>query len=1008
MAVQRIGTGKPLFPSWKQLLEHAAARLQEEGKSKEGAVIQALLESDQPDFLYAAKRAREGLGPVWFQFLKDEIDAGRPQVEEASLGLARGVWSLGSKLVLTTNYDRVLEWASPEETSSWIIQATAEQAHLLQGRLNRRTVWHLHGFIDDVASLILSPNGYDQLYPTNQEPEVAYAAALETLRAQIASKTLLFIGFSLEDERFVNELRRNDEIFGGAGGPHYVLVAESGMERFRSLKLSVEPLTFVSNGQPLLDALHALADVAVPTSDSVAPLIATERSLAGARDFNPDRRVFSVPFRPKGDQVIGRNAALEAVRKQLVSGRRTAIGQTAAFQGLGGLGKTQLAVEYAYRYADEYPNGVIWLNADQDLSSQLTDLAERAGWVAPEAEATHKLGVATNRLKTYSDCLLIFDNLDELKTLEAYLPDPAAHPHILITSRADQPGFARIPLDPLTDQLSLDLLLQEAGKRPKDEAEWKEAREIATILGGLPLALELAGAFLQHREVSWSRYNTLLKVNLKAALPGGRLLAGSFTKHEADLYSTLKIEEEIYRDEPRLRDILDLLTWSGPAPMSESLMTTLLEVDSSELTEALGLGVTLRLLHRKPETANYLIHRLVREVRREEIPLHTRREWTLAICQRVARWFGEQRRDFSNLAAFEAEIDHLYAWRINASSVSQELETWLTWLQAYPPFYLAQYHQSKEWIDAALNIYEQSELTDIELKSNLLHDLGVLLRILGDSTAGLQYGLEALQLRLDVWGESNRDVAQSLSAVGTAYDVSGNTKEALKYQLKALEIRKAVLGEQHEETARSFAAVGLTYGNLRDYRKALEYHEEGLKIRQQVLGEEHPNTANSLCDIGLALFYVGERERSLQYVTKSLRLLQDVFGDFHPHVGDAYDALADIKWGLGDREEAINCRRKSLAIRRHLFGDSHPDTVGTALALAILLSNAGLREEALKLTDEFRGMLNKNHPITQRFIRLREGLASKAIRPGFRQPSMEHPQRNHQSGKKTKKKKRKN
>lgn len=88
--------------------------------------------------------------------------------------------------------------------------------------------------------------------------------------------------------------------------------------------------------------------------------------------YHPSNPVFHVPFARKGSQVIGRDKAIAKVRQQLSEGRRTAIGHTASFQGLGGLGKTHLAVEYTYQYRDSYPNGVIWLNADQDIDAQLT------------------------------------------------------------------------------------------------------------------------------------------------------------------------------------------------------------------------------------------------------------------------------------------------------------------------------------------------------------------------------------------------------------------------------------------------------------------------------------------------------------------------------------------------------------------------------------------------------------------------------------------------------------
>ena len=276
-----------------------------------------------------------------------------------------------------------------------------------------------------------------------------------------------------------------------------------------------------------------------------------------------------------------------------------------------------------------YPNGVIWLTADQDIDAQLTDLAEKAQWVAPESEHKYKLEIAQHRLRTYSDCLIIFDNLEAIADIESYLPEPQADPHILVTSRTEQPSFTPIPIELLDSDLSLKLLLQEAGRRqhPVGDEEENAAREVATTLDGLPLALELAGAYVRYRRTGWQQYRDLLKQNIKAALPG-KFLEGSFTKHEKDLYSTLKINEEVFSEEPRLRDILDLLTWSGSAPIGLSLMCALLGVKTPvELTSALSLATALHLMQKSPETESYTIHRLVSEVRREDIPLIGRENW---------------------------------------------------------------------------------------------------------------------------------------------------------------------------------------------------------------------------------------------------------------------------------------------------------------------------------------------------------------------------------------------
>jgi hypothetical protein len=173
-----------------------------------------------------------------------------------------------------------------------------------------------------------------------------------------------------------------------------------------------------------------------------------------------------VPFRAKGKYMVGRDMALEKVRQQLLAGKPTSIGQTALFQGIGGLGKTQLAVEYAYHYRDEYPNGVYWITADENIDAQLTRIAVAARWVAPESEHAIKLDVARHRLKTYSDCLIVFDNLESADAIRDYLPDASANPHILVTSRSEQPEFADVKLELLDDDESYLMLVQEADRSP--------------------------------------------------------------------------------------------------------------------------------------------------------------------------------------------------------------------------------------------------------------------------------------------------------------------------------------------------------------------------------------------------------------------------------------------------------------------------------------------------------------------------------------------------------------
>jgi hypothetical protein len=334
MSVLDRASGERLFPSWRQLLDAAAERLEQETKKADADLVRSLLNVKPPDFLQAASRARNALGAIWYEFLKNKLDVPFERVDASSLELARRIWRLGSNLVITTNYDEVLKWACPQQDDlqTWDIEAPVELAALLQGKLQRPRVWHLHGHIGNTAQLILSPDGYQLLYPElgGAERKVKYEAALSALRHQLVSKSFLFIGFSLDDEHFGIQLKSVHEIYKGAVGSHYAVVREDHAERVR--ELNIEPVVFSDFGEPLM-ALMSELETAVESraASSGRPSIIP--------DYGPHRSVFYVPFKQKGDEIVGQQQVLDDVRKQLTEGKRTAIGQTAAFRGLAGSAK---------------------------------------------------------------------------------------------------------------------------------------------------------------------------------------------------------------------------------------------------------------------------------------------------------------------------------------------------------------------------------------------------------------------------------------------------------------------------------------------------------------------------------------------------------------------------------------------------------------------------------------------------------------------------------------------
>ncbi len=655
-------------------------------------------------------------------------------------------------------------------------------------------------------------------------------------------------------------------------------------------KTKVPHVPHFSFGEKLPVLTHGVSDPELPgyAYNLYALLIAKRLNDAGHLLGLPltdrlkdrlDNFVFNVPYREKGDGVVGRENTLQKLRKQLTESRGTAIGQTASFHGMGGLGKTQLAVEYAHRFKYKYPNGIIWINADQEIDSQLIQLAKMADWIAPESEHKVILDIARRRLKTYSDCLIIYDNVENQEDIKPYFPEPGATPHLILTSRIPQPGFEPIQLNILDNKSSLDLLMMESGRSLEflSPEEKDAANRIAIELGGLPLAIELAGAYLKYlSSFSFANYLALLENKPKSAIAGKMI--SSFTDHESDIFKTLKVTELVLEKEPLLKDIINVLTWSGSSFIGTSLLSAILNVTEKELFRPLKFGTELRLFRKDEGQDRYEIHRLLKKVHQEGFTLNSNREWAENVCNRLGSWFESRREDFFEVAKYELEIDHLKQWFENAKAINSIHDSRLLWLQAYSPYHWGKYDETLGLVKSALDLYEDKYSLDTELNAHIINDLGAAYGQSGNYTKQLEFHDRALKIREKQLGPDHPDTALSLDNVGLAYGDLGEHKKALEFQVRALKIRENQLGPDHPDTARSLDNVGSTYGQLGDQKKALEFKEQALKIWEKQLGSDHPDTARSLNNVGLTYSYLGEHKKALEFKERALKIWEKQLG----------------------------------------------------------------------------------------------------------------------------------
>ena len=289
--------------------------------------------------------------------------------------------------------------------------------------------------------------------------------------------------------------------------------------------------------------------------------------------------IWTVPF-PRNSFFTGRSAILEHVHTQLqTTNTATALTQhPQAISGLGGIGKTQIALEYAYRYASEY-QAVFWANADQTETLYASYTAIAAALKLPERFAPDQertVAAVKDWLQNNRHWLLILDNADHLATLLPFLP-PTSGGHILITTRAwDMQRLAtRVRVDELPEEEGATLLLQRAGLLASNLTLTSAPKELQTQallltkeLGGLPLALDQAGAYLEATGMDLTTYHQIYQKQQLVLLAERRSLVQDHPESVATTWA-LSFERVANRN-PAAAELLRFCAFLAPDAIPET------------------------------------------------------------------------------------------------------------------------------------------------------------------------------------------------------------------------------------------------------------------------------------------------------------------------------------------------------------------------------------------------------------------------------------------------------
>ena len=361
-----------------------------------------------------------------------------------------------------------------------------------------------------------------------------------------------------------------------------------------------------------------------------------------------------VPF-GRNPLFTGREETLQMVHDALKSTKNAAL--TQAISGLGGIGKTQTALEYAYRYHEEY-HAIFWVRANsrEELLTDFTQLARIIQVSDPhEQDPQRTVAAIIAWLQSNTNWLLIIDNADDLTMVQPYLPIHTGG-HILITTRAQAVrSLARkVELTTLPPRESVLFLLKRAGLLEQDETSLEQigttrhsaAEAIAKVLGYLPLALDQAGAYIEETEISLQEYLTLYQHERKTLLAHHGNLAAT----HVPVATTWSLAfHNLARSNPATIDLMYLCAFLAPDAIAEEMLLQGASYVSDMLEQAAQRPLAWNnvladlgkysLLHRQSETRTLSVHRLVQAVLFDEMETSTQHHWIKVALRVISNIF---------------------------------------------------------------------------------------------------------------------------------------------------------------------------------------------------------------------------------------------------------------------------------------------------------------------------------------------------------------------------------
>jgi Tfp pilus assembly protein PilF len=699
----------------------------------------------------------------------------------------------------------------------------------------------------------------------------------------------------------------------------------------------------VDAGQARQVLLAAVAGPRRPDGEPVFPGRAVPGALSRPTGPEPQfpggmRRLVNAPLR--NPAFTGRAEVLEELARRLAAGPVAVV----AVRGLGGVGKSQVALEYAYRMCEsgQYEMAA-WVRADSAVT-MAEDLAAMVPLLGIDADGpTGELAAAVvTALGSRHNWLVVFDNAQAPADLARVLP--GGDGHVLITSRTRQWGriAAQLDLEEFTRAESVAFVAARSGRE-----EPEAAAELAEELGDLPLALAQAAAYIDTRSVTVGGYLTLYQDPVLARRLRDEGLESE--EYPASVARTWLLSlAQLSGERPAAVELLRLCAFLDP----DNIDLELLAAGAAQAGPVLAAALGDRL--ERVETAGALaraslgtvsaqgrlrVHRLVQAVTRDQLDKAQAAAWVRQALGLVS-------------AVFPGEPWVHSSWPVCAS-LAPHVESVATYAESYPDLavqrgsllgqlgtYLAasaQFGAARATFERALAIFEAAYGPDHPDVTRTLGNLGIVQYQLGEPPTARATFERALAIKEAAYGPDHPDVARTLGNLGNIQYQLGDLPAARTTLERALAIFEAAYGPDHPDVASTLTNLGIVQSMQGELPAARATLERALAMTQAAYGPDHPDVANTLGNLGNVEQQQGELPAARATFERALAIFEAAYGPDHPDVARTLTNLGNVQSLQGELPAARTTLERALAMKQAAYGPDHPEVATTLGNLRVVL-----------------------------------------------------------------------